>query len=332
MVNDFKDLRAVAYSNGDYTKSVGENIATDYQYLIDETFEYAPNLKTIQEQENVGGSTYKNLKARVCKALNNATGENIGDQYRKIIFKNYNYPRELGYMYKFDGRTWLTTNLNTHINQSGHSIVRMCNNVLKWVDKIDNTTVNSWDCVFVPQIKNTDFDEGTKDVVQVGADIQILVQRNAKTNQITYNDRFIFDSQAFLVVQVNNHISPTYLTLKMKQTQILPTDDLVNNIAGAQNLPPISNSIKILPSVVNIVVGDTQTYSVFNYVNSIATTNTFSISASGLDSSYYILTQTDGNRFSIKALKAGAEYLRVQCVDNVTNVAQSISILFTAGW
>lgn len=327
-----RSLQAAAFSQYNHSQSVGENYAESYQDLIDERFENSSSLKVIQEQECNGGTRYKDIKARVCHAINSETGNNFGDQWRKIIFSRSTHPKDLGYMYKFDGHTWLTTNTNTRTNLSGHAIVRMCNNKLKWVSKEDKTTLLSWDCVFTNQITDTSFDYGSKDVVQVSSDILILVQRNCETNQISYNDRFIFDGQAFLVNQVNNHISDTYLILKMTQTQVLPNDDLTNNIAGAQNLPPVTDDIKILPSVLNIVVGDTQSYNVYNYIDGIPKANTFTITASGLDSSFYTLTVLAGNTFSIRALKASFIPLIIQCKDNVTNGVSNIYLTFTSGW
>lgn len=332
MANAPRSLQAAAFTQYDYTKTVGDGISEQYQDLIDERFENSSSLKTIQEQEVNGGATYKNIKARICHVINSESGNNYGDQWRKIIFSKYTYPKDLGYMYQFEGKTWLATNTNTRTNLSGHAIVRMCNNKLKWVSKTDNTTLLTWDCVFTNQITDTSFDYGSKDVVQVSADILILVQRNSDTNQITYNDRFIFDGQAFLVNQVNNHISETYLILKMIETQVLPNDDLVNNIAGAQNLPPVADDIKILPNILNIVVGDTQAYTVYNYADGVPLANTFTITASGLGATYYTLTAPVGNSFSIKALQASYTPLIVQCVDNTTAGISYIYITFTAGW
>jgi hypothetical protein len=332
MANAPKSLQIAALTQFDYTQTVGENIATSFQDLIDERFESSTSLTTIQEQETNGGTTYKNLRARVCHTINTNTGENFGDQWRKIIFKTPTYPKDLGYMYKFGGHTWLATNTDTRTNLSGHAIVRMCNNTIKWVSKVDNTTLLTWDCVFTNQITNTSFDYGAKDVVQVSADILVLVQRNPETNQITYNDRFIFDGQAFQVNQVNNHISETYLILKMIETQVLPNDDLENNIAGAQNLPPVTDDIKILPNVLNIIVGDTQVYTVYNYNDSLPLAHTFTITASGLGATYYTLTAPVGNSFSVTALKASNTPLAVKCVDNTTAGIIYIYIMFTEGW
>lgn len=328
----YDTLRNVSFSQYDYTDTVGRNIADNYQDIINDRFSYATDFEVIQEQLANGGKTYKDVGVRVTSLINPTVGENYGDQYKKIIFQTYNYPKDLGYMYKFNGKTWLTVNTRTVTNLSGHSIVRMCNNTLKWVDKNDKSVLRSWDCVFTNHLSNSSFDYGAKEVIQVSGEMVVLVQRNAETNQITYNDRFIFDGKAFQVNQLQNHLSQTYLILKMFETQVQPEDDIVNNIANANTLNPSVNTQRILPDLLTIPVGSTQTYTIYNYINGEPNADTFTITASGLPAQNYTFTVINGNSFSIQALEASNLPLLVLCTNNNTAVETKRYITLTRGW
>lgn len=325
-------LRSVSTSQYSYTDNVGKNISDNYQDAINDRFSYATDFEVIREQIENGSKKYKKLGVRITSVINPTVGDNYGDQYKKIIFKTYNYPKELGYMYRFNNKTWLAVNTRTVTNLSGHSIVRMCNNTLKWVDKTDKTKLCIWECVFTSHLSNSSFDYGTKEVVQVSGEVVILVQRNAETNQITYNDRFIFDGKAFQVNQIQNHLSKTYLIIKMFETQIQPEDDIINNIASANTLTPTTSTQKILPDTLTIPINSTQEYTVYNYINGVASGDTFTITASGIPAEYYTLNIVGGNSFSVTALKANNLPLLVTCTNNITFAKIERHLTLTKGW
>lgn len=323
-----KELETIALTHCDYTKPYNEVMSSEYQLMVEENFEQATTYKVIKEQCNVGSKRYRELGVRVTNVINPTTGQHIGDEYKKIIFKNVNHPKGLGYMYKFDNKVWLTVNTATKTNMSAHSIVRMCNNKLKWVD--ENNKLICFDCVFSNQ---TDFkiDYGLRGLPQVSGEITILIQRNRHTDKIGYNNRFILDKQAYKITQINNHISDTYMILVMTQTQIQPSDDLDNNIATAINIPTNKDDIKVLPNVINLLEGQSQTYTVYNYVETEPLANSFTITASGIPQEHYNLLATN-NGFTVTAITSHSKPLVIECEDNITGGKKQFNIMITRGW
>lgn len=304
----------------------------EQEELVNEVFEYASNAVTVQEQTTIGGIVYSNLVVRLNGIMNAKTGQQLGEQWAKLIFKDFNHTRYLGRMYKFDNKTWITVNTNSTTNTTCSIVIRQCNNYLKWVN--NNGVLKVWDCVFDRGISNTEFDYGSKGLIEISGAVKIIVQRNSDTNAIKLNDRFIFDGYAFQVKQIDNHISNTYLELFMISTQVQPYDDLVNNVAGTENIIPISNETKILPQVLDITKGATQSYSIYKYVNGVANVNTFTITADILvDIAKYTLTILSGNTFSVKNNSGDNTILKISCLNNTTPTEiTTIDIMLGGAW
>ena len=204
-ISSVNRLKAASLSQGNYKKLVSEEKQQFYQDLIDERFEYATDYMIIEEECSVGSIVFKPLGARITHGLNSSSSNVFAKEFKKIIFQNYNHEQYLGKKYRFNGHTWLTTDLNEITNISSHSFVRMCNNVLNWYDPNDKTKLYSEPCVFTNQFTNTSFDNGSENVIQISGDFQILVQLNERTKTIAYNQRFVLDGLGFQVTQYDNH-------------------------------------------------------------------------------------------------------------------------------
>jgi hypothetical protein len=327
-----KRLGIVSISQGDYTKTVAENKQEFYQDIIDERFTYATDYKVIQEQVANGGTTYQDVGVRVTHAISSGLTENFAKETKKIIFQTYDHPQELGKMYKFDDFTWITVNSNEITSASSHSIVRKCNNILKWVDAIDSTKLYQWECVFTKQFTGTNFDDGNKGVPQIAGQFWVIVQQNAQTNLIKFNQRFMFDGHTFQVIQIDNHLSKTYMTLKLKEIDIQANDNVDDNISNDTNLTPSGTETKILPQVVKILQSASQAYTIYKYVNGVANSNTFTITGSQAPSANYTLTIVDGNHFTITNIAQTPITLIIRCVNNVTAEETELEIVLGGVW
>lgn len=322
-------MKANSPSQGRGSGIVAEKKQQFYQDLIDERFEYATDYMTIKEETSVGSLCFKPVGVRVTHGVNNTSATNVfAKEFKKIIFQNYDHEQYLGKKYKFNGHTWLTTDLNEITNISSHSFVRMCNNVLNWYDPKDSTKLYSEPCVFTNQFTNTSFDNGSENVIQISGDFQILVQLNERTKTIAYNQRFVLDGLGFQVTQYDNHRSPTYLIMKVKQIDVQANDNVVDNIANdTQGVSSDATEIKILPQVIKILQGKNQTFTVYKYVNGEANSDSFTISASQAPSENYSLTVVNGNSFTIQNIAQSPIPLIVQCVDNNTQEEIEMTIV-----
>lgn len=326
-------------------------------------------IETVQGQTSLGAISYGPESVQVNSVIDPKTGKPFGDDYRKIIYKNLfdnklppsiipasqflvnsvggielyrfetidgkdflvrNSNRFMGKYYKFDGITWLTINTNTIIGSSASAILQRCNNWLKWYDK--NNVLHQWECVFERSLSSTGFDYGSEGVAEVGSDTLIRVQRNAETELIPFNQRFIFDGHAFQVKQINNHISDTYMELYLFETQIQSNDDLVNNIANSDGeIKPTTNETLITPDVNKILQGETQKFSVYNYINGVPSSSTYKIDVLGGSADVnYTLTIIDGNNFSITNILQSNLPLTIVCT-NTQDSSDIVSINIILG-
>ena len=65
--------------------------------------------------------------------------------------------------------------------------------------------------------------------------------------------------------------------------------------------------------------GKTETFSVYEYVNNVATNTAFTFTFSGANSRYYKISDVDGNHFTVLNLRPSDERLIVSCVSDTSD-------------
>lgn len=313
-------------------KSPKESWREQQQEAINDFWTNTSTIETVYGQKQVGSFNYKPESIQLNSVINPTTGENFGDRYRKIIYKNYERAKVekwLGKMYKIDNESWLTINTNTIVGANQSAILQKCNNKLKWINK--NGILNEWECVFSRNISNTGLDYGVEGMPQVDGDSKILVQLNEYTKTINFNQRFLFNGHAFQVKQIDNHYSDTLMTIYIFETQLQPNDDIENNIAGGKEMVNNSEN-KILPNVTKITLDKTEIFNVYNYNNGAKTNDTFEITATGTSANNYELIVIDNNNFSIKNKKQSTTPLKVTCKNERTEDIVSIELILGGAW
>lgn len=282
-----------------------------YQAALDDFWDNTNTVETIQAQKAVGSKEFEDETVQLTSTALGNTGTHIGDFWRKIIHKNQaNATNYLGKYYKIDNAYWLTVNTNTVIGAVKDSVLRFCNQTLKWVDK--DGTLHSWACVMEEnKLTYTNPDVGTREVSQVAADMVMLVQQNDETRAIPINQRFVFDGKAYQVKQVNPHICPTYLMVYLNATQWQEGDDAAEELANSTAIAP-QNGIRILPQEYKIKQSQTQEYSVYVYQDGEPTDAEFTINAE-YDETKAVFTVIDGNHFSITNIAQSNTPIVVTC-------------------
>ena len=312
-----------------YLNSMAQDTVSYWRDLRQEaTNDVWINTSTVENvlgQNDIGSLEYSEESVQLTSVLDPKTGKQLGDDYRKIIYKTLSdslidkdttkTKRVWGKYYKFNDYTWLTINTNTIVGSSAVAILQKCNNWLKWYDK--RNVLHQWECVFERSLSSTGFDYGSEGVAEVGSDTVIKVQRNSETELIPFNQRFIFDGHAFQVKQINNHISDTYMEIYMFETQVQSNDDLVNNIANSVGeISPTTNETLISPSINKILQGETQDFTVYNYINGVPSGATYNVEIlGGKVGVNYKLDIVDGNKFSITNLLQSNDTLTIVCIN-----------------
>lgn len=104
-------------------------------------------------------------------------------------------------------------------------------------------------------------------------------------------------------------------------------------IATMVNKPDVTSAVQVkvsnvLPMVSKIVIDPVskfvklnarQTFSVYEYVNNVATNTAFTFTFSGANSRYYKISDVDGNHFTVLNLRPSDERLIVSCVSDTSN-------------
>ena len=359
-----------------YMTSLAKDPVSDWrevtQQMINDTWLDTSTIEEVDGQSYIGAKTFIKESVQWNSVLDPKTGTSLGDDYRKIIYKNLfdselppdillstqellsciqgielykftnikgipylvrNSRRFLGKYYRFNNYTWLTINTNTTIGSSSTAILQRCNNSLKWYDKTG--VLHEWPCVFERKLSSTQFDLGSEGVAEVEATTLIKVQRNSETQGIEYNQRFIFNGRAFQVNQINNHISDTYLELYAFETQIQSNDDLINNIAN--NIGSVNKGTtetKILPDTNIINQGETIVFSVYRYIKGLISQDVFDVSVIGpIENVNYKLTKVDDNNFNIENLLQSETPMTIICTNKSDpNDIATKNILLSGVW
>ena len=305
------------------------------QATVNEDWSNSSTVMVVQGQVVNGSKTFSNEELRVMSLIDPKTGNTFGDEYRKVIYKNFalrKNNRFLGKYYQFDDSVWIVVNTNTRVGATASAILQKCNNVLKWYDS--NNKLHSWDCVFQRTLSSTNFDSGSKGVIEVSSDSMIKVQRNVETDSITINQRLIFDDHAFQVKQINNHISDSYMEIYITETQIQANDDIENDVANSPDdvVPESTNGIQIIPEVSRIIQGNEEDFSVYNYIDGEPNSDTFDVNTYGpVLGKDYTLTIIDGNHFTIANLKESKTPLVIVCTNKNDNSQKVITKLMLGG-
>lgn len=232
--------------------------------------------------------------------------------------------------------TWILISLDTQYLYNVKGRMLQCNNSLRWKDK--DGEINCYPCVIEDAMTYTNFKWGNKGVVEPGGDIVVIVQRNEYTSQIEINDRFLFNEVGFRVKQKFMELNPNYIELYMMKAPELSGDNFEDNIAVNSALKDGEtsgnlNGIVLLPDVKEIMLGKTVEFNIYNYVNGIKQTNTFTIEVSGVPKDYFHLDILDGNTFTIENI---VEYqinpLIIECTDNTSGNKINKTIWLGGNW
>jgi hypothetical protein len=183
-----------------------------YQAKIDSDWDYKPNRIDLEEEideKNEESNPEGTLDFYPIEAVINSVyaerGKVLSDNWKRLIFKDMQYPRRLGKRFRFsindfletddnNKSIWITTNYET-VSFTCSVIIGRCSGTIGLLVE-DNTQIWNEPCIIEANFKaiNTAFNE----VVNVpNAEIYVSVQFNKYTKLININDRFILGSVDF---------------------------------------------------------------------------------------------------------------------------------------
>ena len=224
--------------------STGSIILNNFQEYINVEFFNAPDAFIIDEETVFASGSFVPVEVRINRGINIYTGDKLGDDFKKVIFKDLVHATRMGMKYKFENNDWLTTNTEILKNFAASCTIRRCNNVLRWTDPIGN--IQQEPCVIDYMIKRPVDQVGTSDLVQANGFIEVLCQLNEWTRTIQDGQRFLFGNvdrwvcykalgggiKNYMNLETYNNDSAHLLTMNVVISQVNEsTDDLTLGIA-----------------------------------------------------------------------------------------------------
>lgn len=216
----------------------------DYQKEIiqmkhDSDFDFATTKQTIQKEEIIGSRSYVDVVARVEKIIIPDKGIYVGDDYRKLLFKELDEEVVLGQKFYFSNIYWLCYNTDNILTPTVSCLIRRCNENLRWIEP-DGTEYEE-PCVidyfkFSFTNNNVYFDKQ----MRLGTNQRfIVVQDNADTRLVHRDMRFIIDDTAWRVTNIERTTHNGLIEMTISEHQLNPVlDDTTNDIAYTE-LDPV---------------------------------------------------------------------------------------------
>lgn len=210
------------------------------QYVISQDFANSTSYFIIQEEYPYKSGAYRNMGVRINTAINTATGDKLGDDFKLILFEYSDHPVGIGYMYQFNNNHWIT--INSEINRS--VTVRRCNHTLRWMDSagvIKEIPV----VIDYPIRENRNYATAGSTHVMPSGFIEVTTQFNSLSNTIKQNQRFLIGNPGnwsayrvlggginnFNLQKTSDKNSAGLIKFSMEYDLINEvTDDLVNGI------------------------------------------------------------------------------------------------------
>lgn len=217
------------------------------QQILYSEFYNSTDWFTIQEESSLFSGTYQNVDVRVNNLITPTTGDNVEDDFKKILFNELEHSVNLGRMYQFDSNYWLTINIDKIKSLYQTIVVRRCNNMLRWIDEATGALYEV-PCSLTYLIKeNRDYSTAGSAIVVPSGMIDCFVQNNSKVHKIKPNQRFLFGNpnnwtayriegggiNNFNNQQTSDNTSASLVRLSLSVDFVnVATDDLVNGIAN----------------------------------------------------------------------------------------------------
>lgn len=341
MNNSLRQIKAAMYTTPTNYKTSQEYYTWNLQQKVNETFDFASDVEEIEEEHVFGTLVYSPIVCRINHAIDPKTGNNVGDDFRELIFKDLSIPKFMGQRYRFQNSDWITVKTDQYRYVTKSALLRRCGNVLRWVDLETKRVVSEPVIVdYTLKYANIYFNH-TVDITQ--GTLLLTAQYNDFTKQIRVNDRFVMGGSVYKVKTILDALR--YETYNQEVTPLITFDVYVDAEAADDNFSPITGrhynpvypenianyerykhifesnqtgdlSIKIEPDITSIPLNETVEFSCYMYDDyGNRTSSIFDFEFSGLTSAYYTGTVIDGNHFMVLNKKPNvSKKLMVTCI------------------
>lgn len=190
------------YSNFINTnKKPNEQIINNLKNQVTKKFYVASNYYTIEEETEFGSLIFQNISVRITNVSDAKTGQRINDDFKNIIFSDFNHNVTVGQRYRFDDNIWIVYSTDNIKTITDNVYIRRCNNTINMQDEYG--VIHKEPCVIDYKMLETRvYYQENIDVSQ--GKIWIQVQKNKWTSNININYRVLFDTLCYKIRNVIN--------------------------------------------------------------------------------------------------------------------------------
>lgn len=234
--------------NNPSVSGLKQSYVDSFQEILNNEFYNASDIWTIQEEFPAKSGLYQDVSIRLLShVINNDSGNKLGDDYKKILFKDIDHSVETGTLYKFNNSYWICINNDRTKQLAASCIIKRCNNLLRWVDLQGGYHAIPCSIDYLIN-ENRDYSTAGTSLVLPAAQLEIMCQFNDESNLIKPNQRFLFGNKnswsAYKVLgggvnnfnnlETENNMSNGFMRLSVGANYVnLDTDDIENGIADA---------------------------------------------------------------------------------------------------
>ena len=113
--------------------SASATLITQFQDLLSDQFTISTDVFSIQEEIVFSSGSYITETVRITSATDPDTGIKLGDDWKRILFKDIDHTTGIGRKFYFSENIWLTVNSEFIKSLTASATVRRCSNVLRWM-------------------------------------------------------------------------------------------------------------------------------------------------------------------------------------------------------
>lgn len=318
----------------------------DFQATLNYQFDNASDLFSIQEEMVFASGSYVTETVRITSATEPGTGIKLGDDWKRILFKDIDHVTSVGRKFYFSENTWLVINAEYTKSLTASATVRRCSNMLRWM--LNDGTYASEPCIIDYKMNNPRDLIPQVDPVNPGGYMQVFTQLNSKTANIKSGQRFLFGradnwtcfkvlgsgNRNYNNLKTSDNTSAQLLTLEMQVEYVNnDTDNLVLGIADYYKYSTSASSISsivVSPNDGTILESGSQVFDVHNYSGSTVLSGSFifSVSGSSVPTDHYTFTVIDDNTFSVINNEMFLDYpLTINCSGSSGSRTFDISLM-----
>ena len=224
--------------DGGYLQSPNDYFRDLQQAAVDNLFDCTSAKYTVQEQDDIGTSTYHDIDVWLDYIVGTtSSGVKNGIDFTQLMFKDIDHHIVQGLYYIFEDNFHISYFYNRHDGLEKSVAVRRCNNAMRIVDP-ENGSVFTIPCV-IDYDMSSPSQQVTSYVLTPNNHASVMVQGNEDTLRLfKLNTRYIFNGRPFKLLAYQNALNyslldkkPTLLYLDLYLDEIHDRDDLENSIA-----------------------------------------------------------------------------------------------------